>query len=131
MSADEQLRAANWERMRQALASAATEYRRAADGLEAISFTRHDGRPRSPEAIISEASMTMGSGTGSILVHRLAMWAETINEIDRHDVNHLEKRSVCPYSIDDPYTKCVLDEGHSLPFDDGLAHVSGDGVMFA
>lgn len=132
---DDQLVEANWERMRTALTDAAREYRRLADSLERIPFENSRGR-RSPEGIISEVSLTAHTNTAATLTHRLVCWAETINEIQRRQAAAPEgtigTRILCPYTITDPDTSCVLTAGHTLPLDDGLiVHLSADGVTFA
>lgn len=128
MGADEQLREANWGRMRDAIRVAAREFRRTADELEAIQFVRQNGKRRTPDSIISQAALIMNTNAESILIHRLATWAETINEIDQHEA----APRLCGYQITDPVTRCVLAPGHTLPTDDGLmVHVSADGVMFS
>jgi len=128
MNADDQLREANWDRMRESLVRAAREYRRVADELEAIPFDSAAGLRRSPDAIISQAALTGNLGREySELMHRLAIWAESINEIDRHAA--VSQR--CGYKIDDPVTRCVLAPDHTFPREGGLTvHVSEDGVMF-
>lgn len=127
MSREDGIREANWTRMRTALTDAAREYRRVADELEAIQFENSDGL-RSPEQVISRAALLTNGNTAATMVHRLACWTETINEIDRH-----AGPETCGYTIDDddPRTICVLEPGHRLPYDEGPIHVSASGVMFA
>lgn len=126
---DQQMLDANWDRMRRAITSAAEEYRRTADAMGRITFDDHKGQRRSPDAIINELSYAANVGPHYVeLIHRLAMWAESINEIETHAASAGPAR--CTYTIDDPYTTCVLTAGHTLPFDGGEHHVSADGVMF-
>ena len=129
VSADDILREASWARMRTAITDAAKEYRRLADSLERVPFDNSRGH-HAPEAIISEVALTANTNTAATLVHRLASWAETINETERHAAG--SSVPLCGYSIDDPYRVCVLQPGHAVPLDDGLlVHVSADGVMFS
>lgn len=129
-AADDQLREANWSRVREALARAARDYRRAADELEAIPFDNAKGIRRTPDAIISQAALTGNVGREyAELMHRLATWSESINELERHAA---AASQICGYRITDPYRVCILAPGHDLPKDDGLlVHVSEDGVTFA
>jgi hypothetical protein len=126
---DQQLLDANWHRMRTAIERAATEYERIAAELRGITFGSRTGGNRSPDAIISQAALTADPGrVHADLMHRLATWAETINELHRHGIS---SRILCPYTIDDPERSCVLTAGHDLPTDAGmLVHMSADGVMF-
>lgn len=134
---DEQLLTANWDRMRLAITRATTEYRRIADELDGISFVSTAGLQRSPDAIISQAALTADPGRiHADMIHRLATWAETINELLQHRASipegTISSRILCDYAIDDPDRSCVLTLGHGLPTDDGLVvHVSADGVTFA
>ena len=85
MSADDVLRKANWARMKAAIERAAVEFERTAAELRGIDFVRSNGQHRSPESIISQAALVAESGrTYSDLMHRLAIWAESINDCDRH-----------------------------------------------
>lgn len=129
-AAVDQLREANWGRMREALTRAATQYQRAADELEQISFVSTAGVRRSPDAIISQAALTGDVGRDyAELMHRLATWAESINDLELHAARPTQ---TCGYAIDDPETTCVLTAGHTLPLDGGLiVHMSADGVKFA
>jgi hypothetical protein len=126
---DDRLLEANWDRMREALKGAATEYQRVGEELLAINFDSRLGVRRSADAIISQAALTGDPGRiCSDLMHRLAACAGGINEISRHAAASQR----CGYQIDDPVTVCVLNPGHDLPEDDGLTvHVSASGVMFA
>lgn len=120
----------NWTRMREALARAARDYRRVADELEAINFQDSKGIRRATDAIISQAALTSDSGRiNADMIHRLAIWAETINELERR---YGDGRPVCDHTITDPDIACILTAGHSWPKNDGLtAHMSASGVMFA
>lgn len=135
MGADEMLRDANWKRMRSSIERAATEYRRIADDLEAINFDSTKGIRRSPDAVISQAALTADPGrVFADLMHRLATWAESINEIPKGAIESTgeETRRICGYQIGGSLRTCVLIPGHDLPVDDGLTvHVDEDGVMFA
>lgn len=128
-TADDQLRDANWARMRTALDRAATEYRRIADDLDAINFVSTAGRLRSPDAIISQAALTADPGrTHADLMHRLATCSGVINDLNVHSA---QSRDLCGYTIDDPVTSCVLDRGHQLPTDSGMVvHVNEHGGTF-
>jgi hypothetical protein len=126
-AANDQLRAANWERMRTAITDAASEYRKLADELERIPFDNSRGR-RAPEAVISEAALTAGNNIAARMLHRMAGWAESICEIDRYAA---QTTQICGYTIDDPHTTCVLAPGHQLPTDSGMTvHVNEHGGTF-
>lgn len=126
-AANDQLRDANWERMRTAITDASSEYRKLADELDRIPFDNSRGR-RSPDAVISEAALTAGNNIAARMLHRMAGWAESINEIDLHAASN---RELCGYTIDDPVTSCVLDRGHQLPTDSGMVvHVNEHGGTF-
>jgi hypothetical protein len=139
-TADRTLLEANWTRVRIAIDNTAREYERTAEELRSIPFDNSKGFRRAPEAIISQAALTADSGrTHADLMHRLATWAEAINEILRHQAaapeGTVSSRTLCPHRIPDPDApdrSCVLSAGHSLPTADGLTvHVDEDGVMFA
>ena len=126
-AADDQLQAANWDRMRTAITDAANEYRRLADQLERVPFENSRGQ-RAPEAIISEVALTAYTNTAATLIHRLASWAESINEIERHRARAASRR--CGYRTTDPVAVCVLDPDHG-PIDTGISsHMTGAGVSF-
>lgn len=122
---DEQLLTANWDRMRQAITRATTEYRRIADELDGISFVSTAGLQRSPDAIISQAALTADPGrVHADMIHRLATWAETINELLQRPIEPQR----CGYMSGQ--LVCVLDRAHG-PIDVGVsAHMTGEGVAF-
>ena len=122
-AADDELRDANWKRMRQALSRAAVEYRRIADELDAIRFDSTAGIRRAPEAIISQAALTADPGrVHADLMHRLATWSESINEIERHAV----VTASCPaVSTDGKGLVCVLGSGHDGDLRWGHEHTDG------
>lgn len=127
MAHEKQWTAANWERIGRDIERAAVEFQRTADALREIPLTKPDGAYRAPESVISQAALTMNTSAGADLIHRLATWAEAINEMWQHPADDR-----CMYTINDPHTECVLKAGHTLPTDDGLrVHVSADGVQFA
>lgn len=133
MSADDQLRDANWARMRTAITDAASDYRKLADELERIPFENSRGR-RTPEAIISEAALSSGNNIAAQMLHRMAGWAESINEIERYAAREAtSSRVLCPVVKtfgDDTWT-CVLSSGHSGPDRKGvLAHMTASGAEF-
>jgi hypothetical protein len=85
-SRTQQLLDANWGRMRRDIERASTEFRRTAELLDAIDFDSLQGERRAPEAIISQAALVMNTRADSDLIHRLALWAESINELLRDGV---------------------------------------------
>lgn len=126
--ANAQLLRANWDRMRQAIERAAIQYERTAEELRAINFDSTAGVRRSPDAIISQAALTADPGRAyADLMHRLATWAESINEILQHPVATYS-RALCSHRFGD--LRCVLNADHG-PIDAGeSAHMTGDGVAF-
>ena len=83
----EQLLTNNWERIERDIERAAVEFQRTADALREIAFTKPTGERRSPESVISQAALVMNTSAGADLIHRLATWAESINDLLRNPVD--------------------------------------------
>lgn len=126
---DEQLLKANWDRINRDIERAAVEFQRTADALREIPLTKPDGTYRTAESVISQAALVMNTSAGADLIHRLATWAESINDVLQFPAGGDTR---CGHTIEDPTTVCVLGQGHTLPTEDGLiVHVSADGVKFS
>lgn len=86
MNRSEKLIAVNWGRMRRDIERASLDFRRTADLLDEIDFNNPQGERRSPESIISQAALVMNTSAPADLVHRLALWAEEINDLHREPI---------------------------------------------
>lgn len=128
---DQRLLDANWQRMRAAISTAASEYRQLADALESIRFTRHDGEQRPTSGIIGQVAYAVISNRiGADLVQRLALWSETIDDLQRHAATQPDRCGIVKSFGEDSWT-CVLSPGHSGPERKGvLAHITASGSEF-
>ena len=126
--AERDLEESHYQRFLNARTTIVERLRKLADDIESLPENDHRGRRREPAALIGQVTHLLLWGVANLGLDRMASWADSVYEIRAYDA---KEHGQCGYSIDDPYTQCVLSKGHTFPIDDGMTvHVNSAGGQF-